>query len=183
MADAVTAGLAGGDNWRKHPKAMLRARALSAIARLVYPDLLLGVYDPDELTPQPERDVTPVVLPAAEAIAARLKAPAASPPRDADFTPHPAEAVRQRMEAAGFQASIEEPPPPGDEDAPPDLPEAPPSPPKTRAAGCRPRLRRARPRPRRAWLPPTAPARARRLPSWTDKDLSWYAAAASEERR
>ena len=100
MADAVTAGLAGGDNWRKHPKAMLRARALSAIARLVYPDLLLGVYDPDELTPQPERDVTPVVLPAAEAIAARLKAPAASPPRDADFTPHPAE-VRPGVEQGG----------------------------------------------------------------------------------
>jgi hypothetical protein len=47
-----------GDNWKRFPAAMLRARALSAICRAVYPDLLLGVYDPDELAPEP-RDVTP----------------------------------------------------------------------------------------------------------------------------
>lgn len=56
--EAKAAGLAGNDNWRKFPAAMLRARALSAICRAVYPDLLLGVYDPDELAPEP-RDVTP----------------------------------------------------------------------------------------------------------------------------
>lgn len=46
-----------GDNWQRFPAAMLRARALSAICRAVYPDLLLGVYDPDELAQ--ELDVTP----------------------------------------------------------------------------------------------------------------------------
>lgn len=56
--EAKAAGLAGNDNWRKFPAAMLRARALSAICRAVYPDLLLGVYDPDELAAEP-RDVTP----------------------------------------------------------------------------------------------------------------------------
>lgn len=56
--EAKAAGLAGNDNWRKFPAAMLRARALSAICRAVYPDLLLGVYDPDELRNEP-RDVTP----------------------------------------------------------------------------------------------------------------------------
>ena len=34
--------------WTKHPDAMLRARCSSALARAVYPDLLMGVYDPDE---------------------------------------------------------------------------------------------------------------------------------------
>lgn len=55
--DAQRAGL-NGDNWRRFPAAMLRARALSAICRAVYPDLLLGVYDPEELATEP-RDVTP----------------------------------------------------------------------------------------------------------------------------
>ena len=57
LDEAKVAGLSG-DSWRKFPAAMLRARALSAICRTVYPDLLLGVYDPDELAPEP-RDVTP----------------------------------------------------------------------------------------------------------------------------
>ena len=60
LDEAKAAGLAGGDNWRKFPAAMLRARALSAICRAVYPDLLLGVYDPDELAAPPiEPPVTP----------------------------------------------------------------------------------------------------------------------------
>ena len=60
IEDAQRAGL-NGDNWRKFPAAMLRARALSAICRAVYPDLLLGVYDPEEIdeSPRPVRDVTP----------------------------------------------------------------------------------------------------------------------------
>ena len=52
MEEAQKARLTG-DNWQKYPAAMLRARALSAICRAVYPDLLLGVYDPDELEAQP----------------------------------------------------------------------------------------------------------------------------------
>lgn len=47
-AQAKAAGL-GGDNWSRYPDAMLRARCLSAICRAVYPDLVLGLYDPDEL--------------------------------------------------------------------------------------------------------------------------------------
>lgn len=44
-------------NWTKFPKAMLRARAQSAICRLVYSDLMLGVYDPDELDAPAEKHV------------------------------------------------------------------------------------------------------------------------------
>lgn len=57
--DAVRAKL-NGENWQKYPAAMLRARALSAICRSVYPDLCLGLYDPDELTPEPVRSVAKV---------------------------------------------------------------------------------------------------------------------------
>lgn len=47
--DATRAGVVGKDNWRKYPAAMLRARCIMALARAVYPDCLLSVYDPDEL--------------------------------------------------------------------------------------------------------------------------------------
>jgi len=49
LAEAQKAGLSNRGNWGKYPAAMLRARAKSALARDVYPDLLAGIYDPDEL--------------------------------------------------------------------------------------------------------------------------------------
>lgn len=51
MADARTANLAGGDNWRKYPRNMLFARALSNGAKFYCPDVFAGapVYTPDEL--------------------------------------------------------------------------------------------------------------------------------------
>lgn len=52
IAEAEQAQLVNKDNWRKYPKAMLRARCIAALARLVYPELMAGMYDPDEL----ERD-------------------------------------------------------------------------------------------------------------------------------
>src|SRR4029434_8392989 len=38
MADATRAGLAGSVTWRQYPAAMLRARCISAVARLAFPD-------------------------------------------------------------------------------------------------------------------------------------------------
>jgi len=49
IEQAAKAGLAGKDNWKKHPAAMLRARCLTAICRAVYSDLVNGVYDPEEI--------------------------------------------------------------------------------------------------------------------------------------
>ena len=46
--DARTAGLLN-DNWTKMPKPMLRARCSSELARIEYPDLLAGLYTPEEL--------------------------------------------------------------------------------------------------------------------------------------
>lgn len=48
MEDARAAGLASGDNWKKYPRAMLKARCKAMLARDVYPDVLAGCYDPDE---------------------------------------------------------------------------------------------------------------------------------------
>lgn len=53
IADAKAANLTNKDTWRQHPAAMLRARAKAALARDVYPDLLMGLYDPDEISETP----------------------------------------------------------------------------------------------------------------------------------
>lgn len=47
MEDAKRAGL-DGDNWRKYPRAMLKARCKAALARDVYPDVLAGCYEEHE---------------------------------------------------------------------------------------------------------------------------------------
>jgi hypothetical protein len=47
--DAKNAGLLGKDNWRKYPRAMLRARCMTETCRAVFPDAVMGLYDPDEL--------------------------------------------------------------------------------------------------------------------------------------
>ncbi|MCI0673776.1 MAG: hypothetical protein L0Y64_25280, partial [Myxococcaceae bacterium] len=49
LAQAQQANLTGKQNWRQYPAAMLRARCAAALARAVFPDLMAGVYDPDEL--------------------------------------------------------------------------------------------------------------------------------------
>lgn len=49
IAQAQRAGLLSNDNWKRFPEAMLRARCIAALARAVYPDVVLGIYDPDEL--------------------------------------------------------------------------------------------------------------------------------------
>lgn len=61
---AKQAGL-GGDNWSKYPDAMLRARAKAALARDAYPEILFGVYDPDEVRdemPAPTARMMPAAI-------------------------------------------------------------------------------------------------------------------------
>lgn len=93
IEQAKVAGL-NGDNWRKFPDAMLRARALSAICRAVFPDLLLGVYDPDELPATAEREVNaaPVVVeapPPSPPVVAEVVASKPSPQRKHAFVDAP----------------------------------------------------------------------------------------------
>jgi hypothetical protein len=49
IEDAQRAGLTGKGNWKTYPQAMLKARCLTSIARAAYPDLVMGLYDPDEV--------------------------------------------------------------------------------------------------------------------------------------
>lgn len=48
IEQARNAGLLSKGNWSKYPAAMLRARCATAIARAVYPDLAMGLYEPSE---------------------------------------------------------------------------------------------------------------------------------------
>lgn len=50
IEDAKKAGLLGkGGPWNQYPAAMLRARCVSAVARLAFPDSIGGMYTPEEL--------------------------------------------------------------------------------------------------------------------------------------
>lgn len=74
MADADQAGLAGKDNWRKHPREMLVAAATRLALRWHAPDVLVGVWTEDDLDDTPE---APAVAPLAAAPATAAPATAA----------------------------------------------------------------------------------------------------------
>jgi hypothetical protein len=48
MKQAKSIGLAGKDNWKNYPRAMLRARCISEGIRSVYPGCVVGVYSVEE---------------------------------------------------------------------------------------------------------------------------------------
>lgn len=65
MDRAKALGLAGKDNWRKQPQAMLVARATSELCRLIAADVILGVpYSVEELQDGDEHDETAAPRPA-----------------------------------------------------------------------------------------------------------------------
>jgi hypothetical protein len=49
LADAKRAGLLTNGTWSAYPAAMLRHRCASDLARQEYPDVILGMYDPEEM--------------------------------------------------------------------------------------------------------------------------------------
>lgn len=49
LEDAQRAGITNNPTWKKYPAAMLRARCVSAGARAVFPDCIMGCYTPEEL--------------------------------------------------------------------------------------------------------------------------------------
>jgi hypothetical protein len=64
IEDARRAGLAQGDNWRKYPKNMLFARAMSNGARWYCPDVFAGpAYTPDELGADVDGETLAMVSP------------------------------------------------------------------------------------------------------------------------
>lgn len=62
MDMAKAAGLAGKDNWKGFPRAMLRARVISEGVRTSYPGVSNGIYTPEEIEDMPRLapvDVSP----------------------------------------------------------------------------------------------------------------------------
>lgn len=67
MEDAKKAGLDGKDNWKKYPRRMLFARAISELANKIAPDVIMGLYTQEEVEdfdapnigPDKAKDVTP----------------------------------------------------------------------------------------------------------------------------
>jgi hypothetical protein len=55
IEQAKAAKLVDKDNWKKYPAALLRARCIAALARVVFADLMLGIYDTDEIGPREQR--------------------------------------------------------------------------------------------------------------------------------
>jgi hypothetical protein len=111
LEDAKRAGLAG-DNWRKYPRNMLYARAVSNAARWYAPEVLTGVYLPDEMeqteTPEPMAPPSQPEPPADQAIAdTSTPAPIAS--TDTDTGAHPGEdwkRANRRIRAVASAAGV-----------------------------------------------------------------------------
>jgi hypothetical protein len=91
LEDAKRAGLLANQTWQKYPAAMLRARCISAVARMAFPDSIGGMYTPDALGARTEVDAEGAVtlavdepsparapVPAVYARAPQAQAPAAA---------------------------------------------------------------------------------------------------------
>lgn len=99
-AMAERARLTGGENWQKHPAAMLRARAVSAAGKAYMPDVLAGVYVPGELDEEPAPVALTVVPRHQEPPQEPREAPKALPSPTSPTEPAPAP-------QAGVQAILE----------------------------------------------------------------------------
>jgi hypothetical protein len=104
IRQAERAGLKG-NNWQRHPAAMLRHRAAQSLARAVYPDVIGNVYDDDEIAEMREAA-------RAEMMTAPPPPPAAPAPRrpGARKAEHPVIDVQETSTAAAPPSAG--PPPP-----------------------------------------------------------------------
>jgi hypothetical protein len=96
IEDARRAGLVGKDIWARYPAQMLSHRAAADLARRVYPDVLFGVYTPDEAEDFEGGAATvgtPPALRGAQQVTPGLPAPAPTPPASAAPDDQPTEAA------------------------------------------------------------------------------------------
>lgn len=86
IEQAKAAGLLGKGNWQKYPDAMLRARAVAAICRAVFPDVCFGIYAEDELDTLERVPASAGSMQAhASTVAAELRAAVAVGPTEAEI--------------------------------------------------------------------------------------------------
>jgi len=103
---ATRAGLAHKDNWKKHPEAMLRARCITAAARMIAADILGNVFDLDEAREVPVDEVVISRSPAPQAAA-----PAAEEAPPATKTESAKRKARQALSPAQPKEQVQVPAP------------------------------------------------------------------------
>jgi hypothetical protein len=94
MQMAQRAGLVGKGPWQQYPGAMLRARASAELCRLVWPDVVGGLYTPDEMGEARDVRVEAPAVPVApeevvDAEVVPVEAPAPKPEPASEPTPAP----------------------------------------------------------------------------------------------
>ena len=105
--DAKRAGLAGKGNWNTYPRAMLRARCSAELARMVYPDVLFGVYVEGELGEEHAVEVeAPAVVVETHPVASTRRPTYPAPVASSPTMPVPA---ADPMRAALADVSSEQP--------------------------------------------------------------------------
>lgn len=72
IEDSKRAALNTKENHRLYPRAMMRSRCKAALARDAYPDVLAGVYDPDELDVVGSRSVAITPTPTSDIVDAEI---------------------------------------------------------------------------------------------------------------
>ncbi len=110
LKDADKAGLLNSETWRKYPKAMLFSRCMSAGARIAMPDVIAGMYTPEELADPGTlvvddsgevidvmpRVPAPATAPAPES-PAQPETPPAEPRKDKPTRPYAPETVKEAI--------------------------------------------------------------------------------------
>jgi hypothetical protein len=107
---AKTAQLLGNDNWRKYPRQMLHARVVSEGVRAVLPEVVCGVYTPEEVSdfsdpPASKPPSQPAVNAATSIVRASSAKTAATPPHPGEGKQSPAGAVEAEFTEAPKKAT------------------------------------------------------------------------------
>lgn len=127
MDDAKRAGLSGKGTWAKYPTAMLRHRCAADMAREIYPEILLGMYDPDEIStdgidarPMPQRSRVEVIQ----------TPETTTPPTPTTPTQEPPQRSANPMEGRGIEDQRRRPQTAAETPAPADIAQPVAAPPK-----------------------------------------------------
>lgn len=109
IEEAVAAGLAGKDNWKKYPSDMLFARALTRGARRYAPGIFGGspIYTPDELGADTDEDGYIIDVPVASPVVTIPAVTGPGPMSDDDLTVSEASAREFVAVAAGLLSTDE----------------------------------------------------------------------------
>lgn len=106
LEDANTAGLLSNDNYRKNPRAMVYARAVSTVVREAAGEVAMGFVDPYEayaIATEDDPAPPPAAANLAEAAAARESAAAQPDATDAEVVPEPAPAGPSPEQVANLE--------------------------------------------------------------------------------